>query len=165
MCRRHSCACMNFFLLAESQSLAVSSWVSKYCERPSSRRNYRMTWAAVLHQILPKAWRYPCGNHLTGFRRRCHEHHTNKGVVQPLKWTANHVPVGPQNVSDQMRCITVHANDGTKATQSGNRTKLAGLRKQWPPISWTPWSLLRGAQFKSKEDIMRNVKAQLITIP
>jgi histone-lysine N-methyltransferase SETMAR len=41
-----------------------------------------------LHQILPKAWRYPSENHSqdpTGFRGRCHEHLTHKGVVHRFK--------------------------------------------------------------------------------
>jgi hypothetical protein len=44
-------------------------------------QNDRTTQAAVLHQILPKAWQYPSGNYskdATGFPGRCHEYHRIK---------------------------------------------------------------------------------------
>jgi len=89
------------------QSPAVRRWLCKCCERSSDcelLQNDGKTWAAVLHQILPKAWRYPSGNYSkdpTGFRGRWHEYHTNKSGTTASKmaahqWTANHVTVGPQ---------------------------------------------------------------------
>jgi hypothetical protein len=81
-----------FFLARRKrQSVTVGLWVRKCSDRSSDcqlLRNDGMTWAAILHQILPKAWRYPSENHSqdsTGFRGRCHEHLTHKGVIQPLQ--------------------------------------------------------------------------------
>jgi hypothetical protein len=61
------------------QKGSVGLWVRKCSDHSSDCQllwNDWMTWAAILHEILPKAWRYPSENH---------EHLTHKGVVEPLQ--------------------------------------------------------------------------------
>jgi len=105
MWRGHLCACVNFFPPIESVSSrqSVDDCVSVVNTR-QLLQNDGTTRAAVLHQILPKAWRYPSGNYSkdsTGLWGRCHDYHTNKSSTTASKmaahrWTANHVTVGPQ---------------------------------------------------------------------
>ena len=73
--RVHSCACVDFFPPAESVSRVqpTCEWecicsvhrIVIFCENDGT------TQAAVLHQILPEAWRQPSGNNWddsVGFR-------------------------------------------------------------------------------------------------
>ena len=93
MWRGHLCACVNFFPPIESVSSlqSVDDCLCKCYERSSDcqlLQNDGTTRTAVLHQILPKAWRYPSGNYSkdsTGLRGRCHEYHTNKEWYNRLK--------------------------------------------------------------------------------